>query len=139
MNSFDCPDFKPGRTLPWVTSGFDIGPLVLAALGICISANMILIKYKLIKEKTTEHGLEYVILNDDESELWEIDYDSEHAANVSDYVKLDSLKHDNIVKYSGTIEGFLSEQRRCKNIHFHETMDIQPRLHMKSCSFETPS
>ncbi|MFL6318904.1 MAG: hypothetical protein ACJ72Q_00380 [Nitrososphaeraceae archaeon] len=38
MNSFDRPDFKPGRTLPWVTSGFDIGPLVLAALGICISA-----------------------------------------------------------------------------------------------------
>jgi hypothetical protein len=28
-----------------------------------------------------EHGLEYVVL-DDESELWEIDYDSGHAANV---------------------------------------------------------
>ena len=32
---------------------------------------------------------------------------------------------------------FLSEQRGCKNIHFHETMDLQARLHMKSCSFQT--
>ena len=91
----------------------------------------------MVKEKTKEHGLEYVILNNNESELWEIDYDSGHAVNVSDYVKLNALKHDSIVKHSGTIEDFLSEQRRCKNIHFHETMDIQPRLHMKSCSFET--
>jgi hypothetical protein len=93
----------------------------------------------MIKEKTKEHGLEYVILNDNESELWEIDYDTGHAVNVSDYMKIDSLKQGSIIKYSGTIEGFLSEQRRCKNIHFHETMDIQPRLHMKSCSFETSS
>ena len=85
-----------------------------------------------------EQGLEYVILNDDVSELWEIDYEEGHAANVSDYMKIDLLKQGIIVKYSGTIEDFLSEQRRCKNIHFHETMDIQPRLHMKSCSFETP-
>jgi hypothetical protein len=41
------------------------------------------------------------------------------------------------VKYSGRIEDFLAEQRRCKNIHFHETMDVQARLHMKSCIFET--
>ena len=93
----------------------------------------------MVKEKAKEHGLEYVILNNDESELWEINYDTGHAANVSEYVKIDSLKHDSIVKYSGRIENFLSEQRSCKNIHFHETMDIQPRLHMKSCSFETPS
>ncbi len=78
-----------------------------------------------------------MILNDDESELWEIDYDTGHAANVSEYVQLDSLKYDSIVKYSGKIENFLSEQRGCKKIHFHETMDVQPRMHMKSCSFET--
>jgi hypothetical protein len=29
----------------------------------------------MVKEKAKEHGLEYVILNNDESELWEIDYD----------------------------------------------------------------
>jgi hypothetical protein len=38
IDSFGRPGLKPGRTLSWVTSGFDIGPLVLAALGICISA-----------------------------------------------------------------------------------------------------
>ena len=80
-----------------------------------------------------------MILNDDESELREIDYDTGNAANVSEFVQLDLLKHDSIVKYSGKIENFLSEQRGCKKIHFHETMDVQPRLHMKSCSFETPS
>jgi hypothetical protein len=96
-------------------------------------------QYKMVKEKTKEHGLEYVILNDNDSELWEIDYDTGHAVNVSEYVQLGSFKHDSIVKYSGKIEDFLLEQRRCKNIHFHETMDVQPRLHMKSCSFETPN
>ena len=100
---------------------------------------MIINKYKMVKEKAKEHGLEYVILNNDEPELWEINYDTGHAANVSEYVKLDSLKHDSIVKYSGRIEDFLLEQRRCKNIHFHNTMGIQARLHMKSCSFETRS
>jgi hypothetical protein len=90
-----------------------------------------------VKEKTREHGLEYVILNDDGSEVWEIDYDTGHAANVSEFVQLDSLKHDSIVKYSGTIENFLLEQRGCKNIHFHDTMNVQPRTHMKSCNFET--
>ena len=70
-----------------------------------------------------------------ESELWEIDYDRGYAAN--EYVQIDLLKHDSIAKYSGKIEDFLSEQKGCKNIHLHETMDVQPRMHMKSCSFET--
>jgi hypothetical protein len=93
----------------------------------------------MVKEKEKEYGLEYVILNDDESELWEIDYDAGHAINVSEYVQLDSLKHDSIGKYSGRIEEFLSEQRHCKNIHFHESMDVQARLHVKSCNFGTPN
>ena len=40
------------------------------------------------RKKTEEHDLEYVILNDDESELWEIDYDSGHAANVLNLISL---------------------------------------------------
>ena len=92
----------------------------------------------MVKEKAKEHGLEYVILNDDESELWEIDYDTGYAANVSEYVQMfDLLKHDSIGIYSGKIEDFLSEQRRCKNIHFHERIGTPARLHTKSCSFET--
>jgi hypothetical protein len=52
-----------------------------------------------------------VILNDDESDLSEIDYDTGHAANVSEYVQLESLKHDSIVKYSDRIEDFLLASR----------------------------
>jgi hypothetical protein len=57
-----------------------------------------------------------VILNDDESELREIDYDTGNAANISEFVQLDLLKHDSIVKYSGKIEDFLSVQRGSKKI-----------------------
>jgi hypothetical protein len=38
----------------------------------------------MVKEKTKEHGLEYVILNDDESELWEIDYDENEEQEGED-------------------------------------------------------
>ncbi len=79
---------------------------------------MIINNIRWSRKKTKEHGLEHVILNDDESELWESDYDAGHAANVSEYVQLDLLKHDSIVKYSGRIKDFLSEQRCCKNIDF---------------------
>ena len=91
------------------------------------------------KEKAKKHGREYVILDDDSNQLWEIDYDTGHAVNVSEYVKVGSLKHDSIVKYSGRIEDFLLKQRDCKNIHFHETTGVPARLHMKSCNFETRS
>jgi hypothetical protein len=53
-------------------------------------------------------------------------------------IKLESLKQESIIKYSGKTEDFLSEQRNCRNIHFHDTMGFQARLHMKSCSFESP-
>ena len=33
----------------------------------------------MIKEKAKEHGSEYVLLNDDENQLWEIDYNTLHA------------------------------------------------------------
>ena len=91
----------------------------------------------MIKEKAKEYGSEYVFLGDDENQLWEIDYDTKHAINVSEFVKLDSVKRNNIVKYSGPIEDFLLKERDCKNIHIHETTEYHSRLHMKSCSFET--
>jgi hypothetical protein len=88
------------------------------------------------KEKIKEHGLEYILLNDNEDELWEIDYDKGHAINVSEYVKLDLLNYDNIIRYSGTIEDFLINGRACKNVHFHETMGVPARLHVEACSFD---
>lgn len=42
---------------------------------------------KVFSTTSKEHGVEYVILNNDESELWELDYDAGHAANVSEYVR----------------------------------------------------
>lgn len=88
------------------------------------------------KEKIKEHGLEYILLNDNEDELWEIDYDKGHAINVSEYVKLDLLNYDDIIRYSGTIEDFLINGRACKNVHFHETMGVPARLHVEACSFD---
>jgi hypothetical protein len=38
---------------------------------------------KMAKKKIKEHGTEYVLLNDNKNELWEIDYDRGHATNVS--------------------------------------------------------
>jgi hypothetical protein len=91
----------------------------------------------MIKENAKEHGSEYVLLSDHENQLWEIDYDTRHAINVSEFIKVNSVKRNNIVKYSGTIEDFLLKERDCKNIHLHETTNVPARLHMKSCSFET--
>jgi hypothetical protein len=88
------------------------------------------------KEKIKEHGVEYILLNDKEDELWEIDYDKGHAINVSEYVKLDLLNYDDIIRYSGTIEDFLINERACKNVHFHETMGVPAHLHVEACSFD---
>lgn len=90
----------------------------------------------MIKEKAKEHGSEYVLLSNNENELWEIDYDTLRALNVSEYVALQRIKPDSMVKYSGSIEDFLLKERGCKNIHFHETTGLPDRLHMKSCTFE---
>jgi hypothetical protein len=89
------------------------------------------------KKKIKEHGTEYVLLNDNKNELWEIDYDRGHATNVSEYLNLDSLNNDIIIRYIGSIEDFLTKERDCKNIHFHESMNLPSRPHMQSCSFET--
>ena len=92
---------------------------------------------RIVKEKSKEHGLEYLLLNDDEDELWEIDYDKGHAINVSKYPKPDSLKHENLMRYSGTIEDFLSKEMDCKNIYFHRPTGVSAQRRIKSCSFET--
>ena len=62
------------------------------------------------KKKIKEHGTEYVLLNDNKNELWEIDYDRGHATNVSEYLKLDSLNNDIITRYIGSIEDFLAKE-----------------------------
>jgi hypothetical protein len=88
--------------------------------------------------------IEYVLLNNNTHELWEIDYTAGHALDVSEVMKLDSMKH-NVTRYSGTIEDFLIKERGCRNISFHDSMNLAASVRLKdnrfgnhSCTF-TPN
>ena len=71
--------------------------------------------------------LEYIMIN---NEIWEIDYNEGHAIEVSEYKRREFLEKI-IIEYSnGTIEDFLIKERGCRDIHFHNTMNL-PRIHMK--------
>jgi hypothetical protein len=86
----------------------------------------------MIKRKDQQHGLENIILNDDgEDEIWEINYDNGIAINVSEFMKLSSVK-DKVIKYSGNIEDFLVRERSCKNVHSHWERNISTRIHRKA-------
>jgi hypothetical protein len=51
--------------------------------------------------------IEYVLLNDNNNmhELWEINYTSGHALDVSEVMKSDPLEN-NVTRYLGTIKDF---------------------------------
>jgi hypothetical protein len=75
--------------------------------------------------------LEYVLLDNNdnnEKELWEIDYNNNIALNVSEVVKPDSI--DGLLTFSGKIETFLLNERGCDNIHFHDSLGIPTRIHL---------
>jgi hypothetical protein len=78
--------------------------------------------------------IEFVILNDDEQELWEIDYEKKIALNVSDL----GIVKDNVSNCAGTIEDFL-KQKGFSGIHFHNNSSLPSRAHYKgarNCSFK---
>ena len=77
--------------------------------------------------------IEFVVLNDDEQELWEIDYERKIALNISD---LDIMKNK-VSNYTGTIEDFLKE-KGFSEVHFHNNSSLPSRAHYKgtrNCSF----
>lgn len=77
--------------------------------------------------------IEFVILNDDDQELWEIDYDKKIALNISDL----SIVKDKVNNYTGTIENFLKE-KGFSEVHFHDNSSLPSRAHYKgtrNCSF----
>lgn len=77
--------------------------------------------------------IEFVILNDDDQELWEIDYDKKIALNVSDL----SIVKEKVSNYTGTIENFL-KQKGFSEVHFHDNSSLPSRAHYKgtrNCSF----
>lgn len=84
---------------------------------------------------TNGSNIEYVLLNG--NELWEIDYNKGSAIDVTEVIKKETLKQEPM-EYVGSIEDYLAKQKKCKNIHFHESAFGFERVHIKTreCSFE---
>ncbi len=77
--------------------------------------------------------IEYVFMNGNEEELWEIDYEKKIAFNISELKKVE----DKMTKYVGTIEDYL-RGKGFTEIHFHETGSLPSRAHYgtkQKCSF----
>ncbi len=76
--------------------------------------------------------IEFVTLNDDDQEVWEIDYDKKIALNISDL----GIVKDKVSHYTGTIENFLREKGFIE-VHFHDNSSLPSRAHYKTrnCSF----
>jgi hypothetical protein len=77
--------------------------------------------------------IEFVVLNEDENELWEIDYEKKIALNVSDlgFVK------NKVSNYTGTLENFLKE-KGFSEVHFHNNSSLPSRAHYNgspNCTF----
>lgn len=81
-----------------------------------------------LEKENNDTNLEYVILNGSENELWEIDYKNNIALNVSEVIKPQSIYK--LITYPGKIDEFLQKERGCKNIHFHCSFSLPPRIHL---------
>jgi hypothetical protein len=82
-----------------------------------------------LEKESNNSNLEYVIVDANENELWEIDYDKNIALDVSEVIKPHLI--DKLITYSGKIEDFLQKERGCKNIHFHNSFSVPTRIHLK--------
>jgi hypothetical protein len=77
--------------------------------------------------------IEFVIFNDDDQELWEIDYEKKIALNISDL----GIVKNKVSNYTGTLENFLKE-KGFSEVHFHDNTSLPSRAHYKGtrhCSF----
>lgn len=73
-----------------------------------------------------DNMIEFIVLNDDEQELWEIDYEKKIALNISDL----GIIKNKVSNYTGTIEDFLKEKGSAKYIftiivHFPRVLIIK--------------
>ena len=76
---------------------------------------------------------EFVILEGDQQELWEIDYEKKIAINISDL----NIIENKMTRYDGTIKDYLKE-KGFTEVHFHKTGSLPSRAHYSSkrnCSF----
>jgi hypothetical protein len=77
--------------------------------------------------------IEYVFMNGNEEELWEIDYEKNFALDVSEL----NVVKDKVAKYPGTIEAYLRE-KGFTEVHFHERGTLPSRAHygnVQNCTF----
>lgn len=77
--------------------------------------------------------MEYVLIN--RTELWEVNYSTRSAVEVSEVVQKELLKKRPI-DYDGSIVDYLSKKKNCKNIHFHNSLAGADRPHSSSCTFD---
>jgi hypothetical protein len=78
--------------------------------------------------------LEYILINDNEQELWEINYEKKIALNI---LELNIVK-DKVIEYAGSIEDYLRE-KGFTEVHFHERGTFPSRAHYankRNCSFK---
>lgn len=89
----------------------------------------------MIKDHRKIDEVEYVLFNG--NVLWEIDFGKGSAIDVTEVIRKETLKEKPIT-YAGTIEDYLTRQKKCKNFHFHESAFGYERAHIKTgtCSFE---
>jgi uncharacterized protein (DUF488 family) len=77
--------------------------------------------------------IEYVFMNSNEEELWEIDYETKIALNISEL----NIVKEKVVNYPRTIEDYLRE-KGFTEVHFHERGTLPSRAHygnVQNCSF----
>lgn len=71
--------------------------------------------------------MEYILLDTNGNELWEVDYQNGIALNVTEIINPETT--GNIIRYSGKIEDFLLNERGLKKLHFHESVNFPMRVH----------
>jgi len=76
---------------------------------------------------------EFVILEGDQQELWEIDYEKKIAINISEL----NIVKNKMTRYDGTIQDYLRE-KGFTEVHFHGRGSLPSRAHYsnkRNCSF----
>jgi hypothetical protein len=76
---------------------------------------------------------DFVVLNGNEQELWEIDYEMNVAFNISEL----KIVEDKMTKYVGRIEDYL-RGKGFTEVQYHETGSLPSRAHYGTkhkCSF----
>ena len=68
---------------------------------------------------------EFVILEGDQQELWEIDYEKKIAINISEL----NIVKNKMTRYDGTIQDYLRE-KGFTEVHFHATGSQDHFLHV---------